>query len=44
VKFRIFGHIGRRKNNYQYWTTEYIYTNGRPTRSGGGVPGLDKKL
>jgi len=25
-----FGNIGRRKNNYQYWTTEYIYTNGRP--------------
>jgi hypothetical protein len=26
-----FGNIGRLKNNYQYWTTEYIYTNGRPT-------------
>jgi ABC-type phosphate transport system substrate-binding protein len=24
-----FGNIGRAKNNYQYWTTEYIYTNGR---------------
>ena len=26
-----FGNLGRLKNNYQYWTTEYIYTNGRPT-------------
>jgi hypothetical protein len=26
-----FGDIGRLKNNYQYWTTEYIDTNGRPT-------------
>jgi hypothetical protein len=26
-----FGNIGRLKDNYQYWTTEYIYTNGRPT-------------
>ena len=25
-----FGNIGRGKNNYQYWTTEYIYTNGHP--------------
>jgi hypothetical protein len=26
-----FGNIGRLKNNYHYWTTEYIYTYGRPT-------------
>jgi hypothetical protein len=26
-----FGNIDRLKNNYQYWTTEYIYANGRPT-------------
>jgi phosphate transport system substrate-binding protein len=25
-----FGNIGRLKNNYQYWTTEYIYTYGHP--------------
>ena len=26
-----FGNIGRLKNNYHFWTTEYIYTYGRPT-------------
>jgi hypothetical protein len=26
-----FGNIGRLKNNYQYWTIEYIYANGCPT-------------
>jgi hypothetical protein len=25
-----FGNIGRLKNSYQFWTTEYICTNGRP--------------
>jgi hypothetical protein len=28
-----FGNIGRSKNDYQYWSTEYIYTNGRLTLS-----------
>jgi hypothetical protein len=28
-----FGNIGRSKNNYQYWTTEYTCTNGRPDRA-----------
>jgi hypothetical protein len=23
--------IGRLKNDYRYWTTEYVYANGRPT-------------
>ena len=26
-----FGNIGRMRNNYQYWTIEYIYAYGRPT-------------
>jgi len=28
--FGSFGNIGRLKNNYQYWTTEYTSANGRP--------------
>jgi hypothetical protein len=26
-----FGNIDRLNNNYHFWTTEYIYTYGRPT-------------
>jgi hypothetical protein len=26
-----FGNISRFNNNYHFWTTEYIYTYGRPT-------------
>jgi len=34
-----FGNIGRLKNNYHFWTTEYIYTYGRPTGLAAAFPG-----
>jgi hypothetical protein len=34
-----FGNIGRLKINYQYWTTEYIYTYGHPAGLAAVFPG-----